>query len=66
MTLGWRRSDLIDTRSGYSKRSWVENAVYRYQTIIGRWMRSRTLAGQRSEVQIACRVLNSEPCTNAG
>jgi hypothetical protein len=35
--------------SGYSKRSMVENAVYRYKTIIGRGMRSRT----------ACRVLNT-------
>ena len=46
-------------RSGYSKRSKVENAVYRYKTIIGRWMRSRTLAGQQAEVQIAWRVLNT-------
>jgi hypothetical protein len=46
-------------RSGYSKRSMVENAVYRYKTIIGRGMRSRTLAGQRVEVRLACRVLNT-------
>jgi hypothetical protein len=46
-------------RSGYSKRSMVENAVYRYKTIIGRDMRSRTLAGQRVEVQLACKVLNT-------
>ncbi len=46
-------------RSGYSKRSMVENAIYRYTTIIGRGMRSRTLAGQRVEVQLACRVLNT-------
>ncbi len=46
-------------RSGYSKRSMVENAIYRYKTIIGRGMRSRTLAGQRVEVQLACRVLNT-------
>jgi hypothetical protein len=45
--------------SGYSKRSMVENAVYRYKTIIGRGMRSRTLVGQRVEVQLACRVLNT-------
>jgi hypothetical protein len=47
------------TRSGYSKRSMVENAIYRYKTIIGRGMRSRTLAGQQVEVQLACRVLNT-------
>ncbi len=46
-------------RSGFSKRSMVENAVYRYKTIIGRDMRSRTIAGQRVEVQLACRVLNT-------
>jgi hypothetical protein len=46
-------------RSGHSKRSMVENAVYRYKTIIGRGMRSRTLAGQRVEAQLACRVLNT-------
>ena len=44
--------------SGYSKRSVVENTIYRYKRIIGRGMRSRTLAGQRVEVQLACRVLN--------
>jgi len=46
-------------RSGYSKRSMVENTMYRYKTIIGRGMRSRTLAGQRVEVQLACRILNT-------
>jgi hypothetical protein len=46
-------------RSGYSTRSMIENAIYRYKTIIGRGMRSRTLAGQRVEVQLACRVLNT-------
>jgi len=45
--------------SGFSKRSMVENAIYRYKPIIGRAMRSRTLVGQRVEVQLACRVLNT-------
>ena len=45
--------------SGYSKRSMVENAIYRYKTIIGRCMRSRTLPGQRVEVRIACKILNT-------
>ena len=45
--------------SGYSKRSMAENAIYRYKTIIGRGMRSRTLAGQRVEVQLGCRILNT-------
>jgi len=47
------------TRSGYSRRSMVENAVYRYKTIIGRRMRSRSLAGQRVEVKLACQILNT-------
>jgi hypothetical protein len=46
-------------RSGYSKRSMVENAICRYKTIIGRGMRSRTLVGQQVEVRLACRVLNT-------
>ena len=46
------------TSSGYSKRSMVENTMYRYKTIIGRSMRSRTFDGQRKEVFLACRILN--------
>ena len=46
-------------RSGFCKRSMVENTIYRYKTIIGRRMASRTLMGQRVEVQLACRVLNT-------
>jgi len=38
-------------------RSYVENKIYRYKTIIGRGVRSRTLVGQRLEVQLACTVL---------
>jgi IS5 family transposase len=44
--------------SGYSGRAMVENAVFRYKTIMGRGMRSRTLKGQRMEVLLACRILN--------
>ena len=47
------------TRSGYSTRSLVENAVFRYKTIIGRSRRSRTFHGQRVEVQLACKILNT-------
>jgi len=46
-------------RSGYSKRSMVENTVYRYKTIIGRSMRSRTFDGQQVEVQMASKILNT-------
>jgi hypothetical protein len=44
--------------SGYSKRSMVENAMYRYKTIMGRRMRSRTFDGQQVEVQLASKILN--------
>ena len=37
----------------------MENAVYRYKTIIGRRMRSRDLEGLRVEVLLACRILNT-------
>ena len=46
------------THSGYSRRSMVENTVFRYKTIIGRSMRSRTIAGQRNETQLASKILN--------
>ena len=45
--------------SGYGKRSLVENTMYRYKTIIGRSMRSRTLDGQRNETQLASKILNT-------
>jgi hypothetical protein len=44
--------------SGYSGRAMVENAVFRYKTIMGRGMRSRTMKCQRMEVLLACRILN--------
>ena len=47
------------THSGYSKRSMVENTMYRYKTIIGRSMRSRTFDGQQVEVQLASKILNT-------
>ena len=47
------------TRSGYSTRSMVENTVFRYKTNIGRSMRSRTFDGQRVEVQLVSKVLNT-------
>ena len=44
--------------SGCTKRSMVENAVYRYKAIIGSEMRTRTLARQRVEHRIGCEILN--------
>jgi hypothetical protein len=46
-------------RSGFTKRSRVENVVYRYKTTFGREMRARTLAGQRVEARIGCKILNA-------
>ena len=46
-------------RSGFNKRSMIENAIYRYKTIIGRYMSSRAPVGQQVEVQLACRVLKT-------
>ena len=48
--------------SGYTKRSMVENAVYRYKAIIGPEMRARTLARQRVEHRIGCKILNQDGC----
>ena len=50
------------TSSGYSKRSMAENTVFRYKAIIGRSMRSRTFDGQRVEVQLASKVINTMTC----
>ena len=47
------------TKSGYSRRSLVENAVYRYKSIIGTDMRSRNLACQRAETKIGWKILNT-------
>ncbi|MBN1607415.1 MAG: transposase [Polyangiaceae bacterium] len=47
------------TRSGCSRRSIVENTAYRYETIIGAAMRSRTLQGQRVEARVGCQILNT-------
>jgi hypothetical protein len=47
------------TKSGYSRRSLVENTIFRYKSTIGRTMRSRTLQGQRVEARVGCRILNA-------
>lgn len=46
-------------RSGYTKRSRAENIFSRYKAILGRVMKARTLAGQRIEARIGCRILNT-------
>jgi Transposase DDE domain len=50
--IGWQRS------SGYSRRSLVETAMYRYKSIIGRRLHTRTLRNQRAEAKIGCNILN--------
>jgi hypothetical protein len=44
--------------TGYGKRSLVETAIGRYRSIIRRRQRARSLPGQKTEVAIACVVLN--------
>jgi len=50
------------TSSGYSKPSMVENTMYRYKTVMGRRMGSRTFDGQLVEVQLASKILNTMTC----
>jgi transposase len=50
--IGWQR------RSGYNRRSLVETAMYRYKTIIGRRLLTRTLSSQQREAKIGCNALN--------
>jgi transposase len=50
--LGWQRA------TGYGRRSLVETAMYRYQTLIGRSLRARSLPGQKVEARMACAVIN--------
>ena len=53
--------DQIDDRvASYSRRSLVENAVFRYKTIFGQRMRSRFFGSQRVEVCLACKILGHD------
>ena len=44
--------------SGYHRQARVENAVFRYKSIIGNRLRARTPGGQAAEALLACNVLN--------
>ena len=44
--------------SGYQRQARVENAFFRYKTIIGAGLRVRAAGGQRAEARLACNVLN--------
>ena len=54
-TLGRRR---WKKASGYHRQSRVENAFFRYKSIIGDGLRARSPAGQGSEVVLGCEILN--------
>ena len=44
--------------SGYHRQALVENAFFRYKSIIGTGLRARTPGGQRAEALLACNILN--------
>ena len=44
--------------SGYGRRLLVENAIYRYKTIIGRELHARDLSCQQTESKLACKAIN--------
>jgi hypothetical protein len=48
----WKRA------SGYHRRSLSETGMYRFKQIVGRVLRSRTLARQKTEARIGSKVLN--------
>ncbi len=45
-------------KTGYNRRSKVENTFYRYKTILGNTLRSRKFKNQEIETQIGCMILN--------
>ena len=54
-TIGRRR---WKKASGYPRQARVENAFFRYKSIIGSNLRARTPEGQAAEALLACNVLN--------
>ncbi len=54
-TIGRRRWKKV---SGYHRQARVENAFFRYKSIIGNGLRARSPAGQRTEAVLACNILN--------
>jgi len=44
--------------NGYHKRSLVETTMFRYKTIIGGGLQSRTLENQQAEAKISCSIIN--------
>ena len=54
-TLGRRQWKKV---SGYHRQGRVENAFFRYKSIIGDSLRARSPAGQGSEAVLGCEILN--------
>ena len=46
------------TESGYHRQARVENAFFRYKSIIGAGLRARSSAGQETEAVLVCNILN--------
>jgi hypothetical protein len=44
--------------SGYHRQGTVENAFFRYKSILGDRLRARASGAQETEAMIACNVLN--------
>jgi hypothetical protein len=44
--------------SGYHQQARVENAFFRYKSIIGESLHARSPGGQRTEAVLACIILN--------
>ncbi len=45
-------------QSGYHRQARVENVFFRYKTIIGDRLHTRTATAQATEVVLACSILN--------
>ena len=57
----WISADAIDAwkkESGYHRQARVENAFFRYKSIIGDRLRARHPKAQKAEALIACNILN--------
>ncbi len=50
--------DAWKTETGYHRRSLAENAMFRYKTLIGPGLRSRTFERQKVEAAVAVRCIN--------
>jgi hypothetical protein len=44
--------------SGYHRQGMVENAFFRYKSMLGDKLHARGLAAQKTEVAIGCKILN--------